>query len=62
MYYQNKNCSNGNIVNMQPQKQSLSYEQFKKPATMYKNKNKKHQEEVICQEAKQSACEGKKCL
>ena len=63
---QNKNCSNVNIVNMQPQKPSLSYEQFKKLATMYKYKYKKHQEEVICydkqcQETKQSVCEGKKC-
>ena len=43
---QNKNCSNVKIVNMWPQKPSLSEEQFKKPATMYKYK--KHQEEVIC--------------
>ena len=44
---------------MQPQKPSLSEEQFKKPATMYKYKYNKHQEEVIhydklCQETKQS--------
>ena len=63
---QNKNCSNVIIVNMQPQMLSLSDEQFKKPATMYKYKYKKHQEEVICydkqcQETKQSVCEGKKC-
>ena len=32
---QNKNCSNVNIVNMQPQKPSLSNERFKKTATMY---------------------------
>ena len=32
----NKNCLNINIVNMQPQKPSLSDKQFKKPATMYK--------------------------
>ena len=38
---QNKNCSNVNIVNMQPQKPGLSDEQLKKPATMYKYK--KHQ-------------------
>ena len=61
---QNKNCSNVKIVNMQPQKPSLSDEQLKKPATMYKYK--KHQEEIICydkqyQETKQSVCEGKKC-
>ena len=62
--FQNKNCSNVNIVNMQPQKPSLSDEQFKEPATMYKYKYKKHQEEVICydkqcQETKQFLCEGK---
>ena len=45
---QNKNHSNVNIINMWPRKPSLSDEQFKKPATMYKHKYKKHQEEVIC--------------
>ena len=44
---QNKNCSNVNIMNMQPQKLSLNHEWFKKPATMYKSKYKKHQKEVI---------------
>ena len=63
---QNKSCSNINIMNKQPQKPSLNHEQFKKPATMYKYKCKKHQKEVIhydkqCQETKQSVCEGKKC-
>ena len=63
---QNKNCSNVNIVNMKSQKPSLREEWFKKPATMYKYKYKKHQEEVICydkqcQETKRSVCEGKKC-
>ena len=63
---QNENCSNVNIVNMQPQKPSLSNERFKKPATMYKYKYKKYPEEVIhydkqCQETKQPVCEGKKC-
>ena len=63
---QNKNCSNVNIVNMQPQKASLNHEQFKKSATMYKYKYKKHPKEVIhydkqWQETKQSVCEGKKC-
>ena len=62
---QNKNCSNVNIVNMQPQKPILSYEQFKKPATMYKYKYKKHQEVIHygkqCQETKQSVWEGRKC-
>ena len=62
---QNKNSWNVNIVNIQSQKASLHHEQFKKPATMYKYKYKKHQEEVIhydkqCQETKQSVCEGKK--
>ena len=32
---QNKNYSNVNIMNMQPQKLSSNPEQFKKPATMY---------------------------
>ena len=45
---QNKNCSNVNIVNMWPQKPCLIDVQFKKPATRYKYKYKKHQEEVIC--------------
>ena len=63
---QNKNCSNVNIVNIQPQKPSLSDEQFKKPATMYKYKYNKYHEEFIsydkqCQETKQSVCEVKKC-
>ena len=63
---QNKNCSDVNIVNMQVQKLTLNHEQFKKPATVYKYKYKKHQEEVIhydkqCQETKQSVYEGKKC-
>ena len=37
---QNRNCSNVNIVNMQPQKPSLSDEQLKKTVTMYKYKYK----------------------
>ena len=35
---QNKNCSNVDIVNIQPQKPGLSNEWFMKPATMYKYK------------------------
>ena len=63
---QNKNCSNVNIVNMQPQKSNLNQEQLKKPDAMYKYKNRKHQEEVIlydrqCQETKQSVCEDRRC-
>ena len=55
-----------NIVNMWPQKPSVSDEWFKKPATMYKQKYKKYQKQVICyekqcQETKQSVGEGKKC-
>ena len=49
---ENKNCSNVNIVNMQTQKPSWRDEQFKKPATMYKYKYRKHQGEVICDDKK----------
>ena len=63
---ENKNCSNVNIVNMWPQKPSLRDEWFKKPATMYKYKYKKHQGEVICDDKKcqapsKTVCAGKNC-